>query len=82
MTCPDCHANGRTVSCVYDHKFQGEVCPRCQRVFSPLASGLHYVTKKAMLAGMAKLRALRMAEKKRQFVYSDALAKRIIDERN
>jgi hypothetical protein len=82
MNCPDCHADGRTVSCVYDAKYLGEVCPGCQRVFSPLAAGLHYVTKKAMLAAMAKLRALRMAERKRQFVYSDALAKRIIGERN
>ena len=48
--CPDCAKDGKQVSVVFDGKYMGEVCPRCERIFSIFeANGNNhrYVTEKA-----------------------------------
>jgi methionyl-tRNA synthetase len=55
-SCPDCLAEGRQSSLVHDHKQNGDVCPRCERVFSPLLPGgaRHFASRKAAERDMRK----------------------------
>lgn len=52
MTCPDCLQDGRGVSTVFDFKQMGQVCPRCERVFSPHmpTNNFHYATERGYRA--------------------------------
>jgi hypothetical protein len=58
MTCPDCLADGKNVSCVFDFKQMGEVCPRCERVYSPTLAATprhkHYATERGVKRRMAR----------------------------
>ena len=56
MTCLDCLDEGKNVTCTYDHKQLGNVCPRCERVYSPMnpRGNLHYATKKGVMARIQK----------------------------
>lgn len=40
--CPDCFKDGVSASVVFDPKHQGDVCPRCDRVFLILNRDPHY----------------------------------------
>jgi hypothetical protein len=50
MSCPDCFKDGKKSTLVFDPKHTGEVCPRCERVFSILSPDpkhFHYATEAA-----------------------------------
>lgn len=54
--CLDCAEDGKQCQLAYDHKFLGEVCPRCERVTSPAepAGNKRYTTKVAATAAIAR----------------------------
>lgn len=53
--CPDC-TERKPVPLIFDLKYDGEVCPNCERIFSPNNphNNFGYVTKAACLRAMAK----------------------------
>jgi hypothetical protein len=62
MTCPDCKKfDDATVTTIFDFNHNGEVCPRCERVYSPLlgANQLHFATQDGMKRRMVRDKAER-----------------------
>ena len=80
MLCSDClEFHDKKVTVVFDPKQMGEVCPRCERVYSalnPNPRALHYASRKACLRRID-------SDKKRKQAFSvstAALVKRICQE--
>lgn len=80
MICPDCiKFDEITSTCLFDRAQCGEVCPRCERVYSPVLAPnqLHYVTKEATMRRMKRDRA----ERKNMSVSTQAVTERILEGR-
>lgn len=76
MNCPDClDQDRRRATCVYDLKQQGMVCPRCERVFSPLIghNTRHYASERA-----CKTRMMRDKKAGQMNASTNALVDRIL----
>lgn len=78
MMCGDCFEDGKQASVVFDAKFMGMVCPRCERIYSPghPKDDKQYVTKEAAMRRMTR------DEKERKISAGSTLAlcKRIMRE--
>ena len=57
INCPDCAVDAIKATMVFDAKQMGEVCPRCERVFSLFIANpdnKHYASEKARNAAMSR----------------------------